>query len=271
MNKEDARQPLRLSRFADRLVSKVATVSNTRERYAMPLHAHDCDMLFVPLGGRFEIVDTDARTYGSAPGHFVWFAAGAPHATTAQTLRQTHLAVYMDPDFWAMTRRANGTTDALQGMWTASRALQLLSRSVLEAEKGADMAAHCGALIMEAARLSAAPALKATGTPSRWIAELLAEGICVELSRPLAELLPAFADRQRLSRRQVERLFKSAFGVSPLVFQQLRRIERAKHLLESTDESVLSVAQQVGWESGSYLSRRLGREWGLSAKLLRLR
>jgi len=271
MNPKDAPVPPRLSRFADRLVSKAAMVANTRDGYAMARHTHDCDMLFVPVAGRFEIVDAEGRQFDSAPGHFIWFAAGAAHSTVARTLRQTHLAVYIDPDFWATALRAHGTTGAPQGMRPGSRALEVLSRSMLEASgaRADDAAAYCGALVMEAARLGAAPVLQSQRTPARWIADLLADGIAADLSRPLSSSLPEFAERQRLSRRQVERIFRSAFGMSPLAFQQVKRAERARFLLETTDDSVLSVAQQVGWESGSYLSRVLGREWKLSARQLR--
>jgi len=48
-------------------------------------------------------------------------------------------------------------------------------------------------------------------------------------------------------------------------------LERARHLLQSTDESVLSVAQQVGWASGAYLTRMLGKAWATTAGELRAR
>jgi AraC family transcriptional regulator len=59
-------------------------------------------------------------------------------------------------------------------------------------------------------------------------------------------------------------------GTSPLAFQRVKRAERARFLLETSADSVLSVAQQVGWESASYLSRVLGREWKLSASQVRI-
>lgn len=272
MESKDALVPPRLSAFADRLVAKAAMVANLRDGYQMPRHAHDCDMLFVPIAGRFEIVDAEGRQFNSAPGHFVWYAAGTAHSTLSRTLRQAHIAVYMDPEFWATARRANGTMGAAQGMRLGSKAFDVLSRSMLEAvgKNGSDAAAYCGALVMEAARLGAAPVLEPKTAPTRWVADLLADTIAFDLSRPLSASLPGFAEKQRLSRRQVERIFRSAFGLSPLAYQQMRRIERARYLLENTDESVLSVAQQVGWESGSYLSRMLGKEWKLSAKRLRV-
>jgi AraC-like DNA-binding protein len=273
MPPKDAQPGLRISPFIDRLAHKATMVANAHEGYATSTHAHDCDMLFVPLAGRFDIVDAQGDALQSSPGHFLWFAAGAAHATSAQTLRQTHLAVYVDSEFWEMALRAQGVHKPAQGMRAGSVALNALSQemlSLVRAGEGEDrVVAHCGALIMEAARLTAHPLAQPNdrGTPARILAALLADDIEADLARPLS--LDAFAQRHRISRRQVERIFKSAFDASPLEFQQRKRLERARHLLESTDDSVLSVAQQVGWESGSYLSRMLGKAWAATAAQIR--
>jgi len=282
MPSPDARPAPRISSFSDRLAHKAALVANTRQGYATTTHAHDCDMLFVPLAGRFDVVDPRGDALQSSPGHFLWFAAGAAHATSAQTLRQTHLAVYVDSEFWDMALRAHGIAKPAQGLRAGSGALNLLSQRLLEiahARPGVPRAAgpdaslahvaHCGALVMEAARLMANPLLHpdGRGAPAEVIAALLAS----DIEADLAALLPldAFAQRHRLSRRQVERIFRAAFDQSPLEFQQRLRLARARHLLQATDDSVLSVAQQVGWASGAYLTRMLGKAWATTAVALR--
>jgi transcriptional regulator GlxA family with amidase domain len=120
---------------------------------------------------------------------------------------------------------------------------------------------------MEAARLSASPAMTEQRTPLRLIADLLIQYIDSDLARPLS--LDLFAEKHRMSRRHIERVFRAEFSMSPLEFQQVRRVERARYLLQTTDDSVLSVAQQVGWESGSYLSRVLGKTWARTAAEIR--
>src|SRR5690606_37782114 len=104
------------------------------------------------------------------------------------------------------------------------------------------------------------------GAPAEVIAALLASDIEADLAAPLP--LDAFAQRHRLSRRQVERIFRAAFDQSPPEFQQRLRLARARHLLQATDDSVLSVAQQVGWASGAYLTRLLGKAWATTAVAL---
>ncbi|MEJ8847309.1 AraC family transcriptional regulator [Variovorax rhizosphaerae] len=271
MQPKDEGPAPRLSPYAEQLSGRTKTVVNVREGYQTPWHAHDCDMLFVPVAGRFDVIGPDGEPLTSGPGEFSWFAAGEGHATTAQTLRQTHLAIYVDPDFWSLVLRAQGIERPQQGMRSGSVAMNMLSQKLLQTSlEGADSeanAVYCGALIMEAARLSANPVLHERGTPARMVAQLLTDFIDADLARPLS--LDAFAEKHRLSRRQVERQFRSAFGMSPLEFQQARRVERARYLLQTTSDSVLSIAQQVGWESGSYLSRVLRKTWARTAAELR--
>lgn len=261
---------VRLSSFRGRLARGTTLVVDRRQDYAATPHTHDCDMLFVPVSGRFDVVDASEHRLHSAPGSFIWFAAGTVHATTAQTSRQAHLALYVDPDLWSTLLRAQGIGNAPLGVRSGSPAISLLSHKLLQMsdlQGQPDPAACCGALLMEAARLCAHPLLPESGADARWMAELLADHIERDLSQPLD--IDALARRHGHSRRQLERLFRQETGTSPLAYQQARRLERARYLLQQTGDSVLSIALQVGWESTSYLNRMLRREWGCTASQVR--
>jgi len=262
---------LRLSPFLGRLSRGTAVVTDRRQGYSSTPHTHDCDMLFVPVAGRFDVIDERERCMNSQPGSFVWIGAGAAHATAAQTWRQTHIALYVDADLWATALRAQDAADAVQGLRAGSRALSLVAQRISElalSAPEADPTAYCGALVMEAARLCGArPVVRESTLASREVVELLLDQIEQGLARPLA--LDDFARRQRLSRRQLERLFRDQVGCAPLEFQQRKRLERAKHLLQTSQDSVIDIAQQVGWESAHHLSRMTKKAWGLSASQLR--
>ncbi|MGJ7500870.1 helix-turn-helix domain-containing protein [Variovorax sp. ZT5P49] len=259
----------RQSLFVERLSHHATMVASTRDRYATDTHVHDCDMLFVPLAGRFSVGDAQGEAQRLGPGHFVWFAAGSAHSTTTLTAGQTHIAVYVDPALWATALQAQGVSGPPQGMRAGSTALRALSQRMFESAKtGADENyALCGALVMEAARLSGNPLSDGDPSSALLVAELLAEAIESDLAEPLS--LEAFAQQHRLSRRQVERIFRAKYGLSPLAWLQRRRLERAAYLLAHTRESVLSIALQVGWESGSYLSRMLEKTWAKTATQIR--
>ncbi|MDQ0086359.1 AraC-like DNA-binding protein [Variovorax boronicumulans] len=269
MHLNNAPSTPRQSLFVERLSHHATMVANTRDRYATDTHVHDCDMLFVPLAGRFSVGDAQGEAQRLGPGHFVWFAAGSAHSTTTLTSGQTHIAVYVDPALWATALQAQGVSGPPQGMRAGSTALRALSQRMFESAKtgAGENYALCGALVMEAARLSGNPLSGGDPSSALLVAELLAEAIESDLAEPLS--LEAFAQQHRLSRRQVERIFRAKYGVSPLAWLQRRRLERAAYLLAHTRESVLSIALQVGWESGSYLSRMLEKTWAKTATQIR--
>jgi len=89
--------------------------------------------------------------------------------------------------------------------------------------------------------------------------------------RALAALDRAIAERwtvERLatvsgmSRAQFARRFKAAFGVSPVDYLIRRRMERARELLERTDDSLHEIAVAVGYESEFAFNRAFRRHHG---------
>ena len=261
---------MRLSAFGERLCRGTAVVADRRQGYAATPHTHDCDMLFLPASGRFDVLDAAERILPAEPGTFIWFAAGTAHATAARTSRQMHLALYVDHDLWSTALRAQGASGAEQGLRPASTALVALVQTVVEMswrQPERDVTAYCGALVMEAARLCATRAQQPRLRLSQELAVLLIDRIEQSLGETLA--LDDFARRQRISRRQLERLFREHAGCSPLEYQQRKRLERARSLLVDTQESVLDIALQVGWESASHLGRMVKRQWGVTATELR--
>jgi AraC-like DNA-binding protein len=65
------------------------------------------------------------------------------------------------------------------------------------------------------------------------------------------------------------RSFAKAFGTPPHRYLTSRRIERAKHLLDSTDDSILTIGLAVGFESAASFSTAFGRVVGVSPRAYR--
>lgn len=74
-----------------------------------------------------------------------------------------------------------------------------------------------------------------------------------------------------LPERSFKRRFQKCTGLSPIQYVQTLRLEEAKHLLESTDTSVESIAGEVGYEDASFFSRLFRREVGLTPSQYRRR
>jgi AraC family transcriptional regulator len=76
--------------------------------------------------------------------------------------------------------------------------------------------------------------------------------------------LAEMADLVQLSRFHFARAFKAATGVPPHRYQMRMRVQRARHLLETTDEPIGEIAAKVGYESPGYFSRLFREETGVT-------
>jgi len=71
------------------------------------------------------------------------------------------------------------------------------------------------------------------------------------------------------SKRTLARLLQAVLGKSPLEYFQNLRVERAVHLLRTTNESVEEIAARVGYEDGVTLRTLLRRKLGHGIKEIR--
>lgn len=74
-----------------------------------------------------------------------------------------------------------------------------------------------------------------------------------------------------LAERSFNRRFKIATGLSPLEYVHTLRLEEAKQLLESTDEPVEAIAENVGYEDAAFLGRLFRRQVSLTPAQYRKR
>jgi transcriptional regulator GlxA family with amidase domain len=71
--------------------------------------------------------------------------------------------------------------------------------------------------------------------------------------------------------RSFKRRFTQATCLTPLEHVHTLRLEEAKQLLETTDLPVDTVANEVGYDDGSFFSRLFRRKVGLSPHAYSLR
>ncbi len=91
--------------------------------------------------------------------------------------------------------------------------------------------------------------------------------VLAELDRPLT--VPEMARATATSPRTLARKLDVALGTTPLRFSQRLRIERAVHLLETTDEPVAAIAARVGYADAAAFRRILRRETGRAPREFR--
>lgn len=82
---------------------------------------------------------------------------------------------------------------------------------------------------------------------------------------PEADLsIPALADRAAMSERTFARAFLAETGMTPARFVELVRLDRAKHLLETTRWPLARVAHRSGVGSAATLARTFRRRLGIT-------
>ncbi len=99
------------------------------------------------------------------------------------------------------------------------------------------------------------------GACQEWIADNYVDGT------PVA----AMTAMSGLSERAFKRRFVRATGLSPIAYVQTLRLEEAKQVLETTNMPVEAVAQEVGYEDGSFFRRLFRRKVGLTPGAYRRR
>lgn len=81
----------------------------------------------------------------------------------------------------------------------------------------------------------------------------------------------SLADLVALSASRLSHLFAAEVGDSVMNVVRTVRLRRAARLLESTDQSVSEIANEVGFASAFYFSRQFSRQFGLSPRAYRAR
>ncbi|MFE7618917.1 GlxA family transcriptional regulator [Streptomyces sp. NPDC057496] len=87
------------------------------------------------------------------------------------------------------------------------------------------------------------------------------------LERPI--LLRDMAQQESMSVRTFTRRFREEVGVSPVQWLTRQRVERARHLLESTDLSIDQVARDAGFGTSTSLRQHLQAALGVSPTVYR--
>ncbi|CAM3670033.1 GlxA family transcriptional regulator [Bordetella sputigena] len=78
--------------------------------------------------------------------------------------------------------------------------------------------------------------------------------------------LDAIARYVGVGRRQLERAFQQALGVSPMVFQRNLRLQYSRWLLENSRLPVTQVALDCGFADGAHFSREFRGRFGMTPR-----
>lgn len=78
--------------------------------------------------------------------------------------------------------------------------------------------------------------------------------------------LDEIARASSMSRRSLSRAFRAVMGCTPVQYMVRLRVQRALRMLQTTDESVTSIAYSLGYHDGNYFSRQFRAVTGMSPR-----
>lgn len=84
---------------------------------------------------------------------------------------------------------------------------------------------------------------------ARLAARMLRDGLAEEWT------LDRLAASVHLSRSRLGRVFREAFGKTPIAYLTMLRAERMAELLRTTDAPIATIASQLGWPDPDYAGR----------------
>ena len=117
-------------------------------------------------------------------------------------------------------------------------------------------------IMQRLASLAGTPETPVRGGLAAWQVKRVTEAIAAASEDVLS--LRMLADMAGLSPYHFCRAFRRTLGVSPYRYQMMRRVERARTLLEHSDLSITEVALEVGYVSSQAFARSFRSDAGVS-------
>ena len=223
-----------------------------------------------PLANALKLVRPTSRIASICTGSFVLAAAGlldgkraTTHWDAAERFRRLYPRVRLEPEV-LYTEDGNVLTSAgvASGFdlclhmtrvdFGVAVANRVARRAVVPPHRDGGQAQYIERLIPE-------PGTTSTGRARVWALERLHEPLTL---RQLAEC-------EAMSVRTFTRRFREEVGTSPQRWLLSRRLERARHLLERSDESIDRVAADAGFGSASSLRLHFQAALGVSPSAYR--
>lgn len=192
---------------------------------------------------------------------FDWSEAKFSSAATPQTATSQLFRALCHAE--VLVARDDGL---LADLW---RTLRSVAGGAQHAGKDTQLFALQNALLLQIAALGAGDAAPAAPLPApspHRLAQLGARYIHDNLARKLT--VAEIAVHLHLSPRHFQRVFVQFAAVSPSTYLETARIDRARHLLRSTDEPVKSIAA-AGLPDVHHFTRVFGKRCGTSPAAFR--
>lgn len=247
------------------------TCAQYSPEWASAPHIHTCAELFFVTGGSGSL-QMQQEIMPAVAGDMIFVNAGVPHTERSQAEDPMEYVVlgvegmedHSDPGGY-------GVIHGFAGQRQVAACLDLLLQEV-SAGQAVD-AALCQSLLRVLLRLllrqQQSVLLPVSGAPK-------ASRECAAVRRYIDHhfkesiTLDQLAAAAHLNKFYLSHSFQREYGVSPIRYLVMRRIQESRFLLSETDHSLSHIAQVLGFSSPSYFSQCFRRVEGVSPKEYRL-
>ncbi|MFJ3058866.1 helix-turn-helix domain-containing protein [Herbaspirillum sp. NPDC087042] len=249
--------------------------------YAMNWHSHDCPMLLLPRRGSLLLSTEDGlRDQRLSNLSFSVVGTDIAHATSAAFGEESHLTLYVEPDYLNHYGPRHAGTNlqaavATHGLWGRSDVLgailMLYDRIEASMQSSPDALEqrqrlyHLNHLLFEECMriVASADSVDANSKPDHNILLIrqVQQFICDRLD--LHHDIDMLCRQFHLSRRHLTRLFRDITGESIIDYANRQRVEQARKLIGERGMSVLQAGLAVGIDSPSYLARLFRKHLGV--------
>ncbi|WP_050475672.1 AraC family transcriptional regulator [Herbaspirillum rhizosphaerae] len=252
---------------------------SSADGYAMDWHAHDCHMLLLPRHGSLLLSTEDCNSHARLSSlSFSVIVPDFGHATSAVHGRESHLTLYVDPDYLRRYGPEHAGMDldaeiAGHGQWQRSDILDSILAlhdkvgPAAQSKSGSDMLrlhhlnhllfVECMRIVAGTRRLCAAGKNGNSIMLIRQVQAFITDNL--EAHHGIDTLCHQF----HLSRRHLTRLFRDVTQETVVDYANRQRVDRAHRLIREHGMSALDAGLAVGIDSPSYLARLFRKYLGI--------
>lgn len=152
----------------------------------------------------------------------------------------------------------------------AATAVHNLALHLIETFGSRELASVCAkALLVDPNRMSQAPYMISEPQKNHGDSQVLKAQELMEANHGTISAIDAIAEEVGISPRHFKRRFKKATGEMPLKYLQRLRIDAAKRLLETSQESIDEITWAVGYQDTSSFCRLFKQHTDLSPRAYR--
>ena len=260
--------------LADRAVTKLLYISISKYDgdWNSLLHTHACTEIFYVLGGtgRF-CIQNETRTVSA--GDMVIVNPNVAHAETSLNATPMEYVVigidgseaYMGPDQENSYLQVSFRQDQSTVVWL----LRCIIAEARARQPGYELICQ-DLLEVLIVQLLRRPDLDLVPSPAAVPPGRRSSRECAQVKRYIDShfkeniSLDLLAKTTHINKYYLSHSFSKEYGVSPINYLILRRIEESKRLLTSTDHSLSQISHLLGFSSPSYFSQSFRRIVGVS-------